>query len=140
MNKNVQPDRARKSNPKLRKRARQDADKQALREQILAAARKEFAIGSVETVSIQRIADTVGYSKGTVLKYFPTKIALQISVKEENLREIVERLERISASKKRPRERLHSISNGYTLRVTSRGAELEWQSHIIFGQEAPRSL
>ena len=45
-----------------------------------------FAVGTLESVSIQKIADAIGYSKGTVLKYFPTKLLLSLAVKQQNWR------------------------------------------------------
>src|ERR1700730_18470677 len=68
---------------RFQRRARQDTDKEALRTLILETARREFALGTIETVSIQKIADVIGYSKGTVLKYFPTKILLLLAVKQQ---------------------------------------------------------
>ena len=85
---------------RFQRRARQEADKQALQTRILETARKQFATGTIETVSIQKIADALGYSKGTVLKYFPTKILLLLAVKQQNLQEIGDRL--------RTRSRPHS--------------------------------
>src|SRR5664279_1255038 len=82
---------------RFQRRARQEADKQALQMRILETARKEFATGTLETVSIQRIADAIGYSKGTVLKYFPTKLLLLLAVKQQNLEDVAERLERVRA-------------------------------------------
>src|SRR5260370_22800246 len=80
---------------RFQRRARAEVDKRALQMRTLEAARKEFASGTLETVSIQKIADALGYSKGTVLKYFPTKILLLLAVKQQNLEEIADRLERI---------------------------------------------
>ena len=48
---------------RFQRRARQEADKEALRTLILETARREFAMGTLETVSIQKIADAIGYSK-----------------------------------------------------------------------------
>ena len=64
---------------KFQHRARREADKEALRRLIIETARKEFAAGTLETVSIQKIADSIGYSKGTVLQYYPTKILLLLA-------------------------------------------------------------
>ena len=75
---------------RFQRRARAEVDKRALQMRILETARKEFASGTLETVSIQKIADALGYSKGTVLKYFPTKILLLLAVKQQNLEEIAD--------------------------------------------------
>lgn len=98
---------------RFQRRARQEADKQALQARIIEAARKEFAAGTLETVSIQRIADALGYSKGTVLKYFPTKILLLLAVKQQNLEEMADRLERIRARNSNGEVRLRRVMEAY---------------------------
>ena len=103
------PDSARR----FQRRARQEADKQALQARILETARKEFATGTLETVSIQKIADALGYSKGTVLKYFPTKILLLLAVKERNLEEMADRLERVRARYSNSEARLRRVMETY---------------------------
>lgn len=80
---------------------------------ILETARKEFATGTLETVSIQRIADALGYSKGTVLKYFPTKLLLLLAVKQQNLEEVADRLERIRAVNSNAEARLRRVMEAY---------------------------
>src|ERR1700761_2429170 len=89
------PKAARTAIRRFQRRARQETDKQALRALILETARREFASGTLESVSIQHIADAVGYSKGTVLKYFPTKLLLLLAVKQQNLEDVAQRLERV---------------------------------------------
>ncbi|OAF16205.1 TetR/AcrR family transcriptional regulator [Bradyrhizobium neotropicale] len=98
---------------RFQRRARQEADKQALQARILETARREFARGSLETVSIQKIADALGYSKGTVLKYFPTKILLLLAVKERNLEEMADRLERVRARHSGGETRLRRVMETY---------------------------
>jgi AcrR family transcriptional regulator len=98
---------------RFQRRARQEADKQALQARIIEAARKEFAAGTLETVSIQKIADALGYSKGTVLKYFPTKILLLLAVKQQNLEEMADRLERIRARHSNGEVRLRRVMEAY---------------------------
>ncbi|MCS3765509.1 MULTISPECIES: TetR/AcrR family transcriptional regulator [Bradyrhizobium] len=98
---------------RFQKRARQEADKRALQARILETAQKEFASGTLETVSIQKIADALGYSKGTVLKYFPTKILLLLAVKERNLEEMADRLEQVRALHSNGEARLRRVMEGY---------------------------
>jgi len=98
---------------RFQRRARQEADKQALRTLILETARREFATGTLETVSIQRIADVIGYSKGTVLKYFPTKLLLLLAVKQQNLEDVAERLERVRARNANSEARLRRVMETY---------------------------
>ena len=98
---------------RFQRRARQEADKQALQARILETARKEFARGALETVSIQKIADALGYSKGTVLKYFPTKILLLLAVKQQNLEEMADRLERVRARHSNGEDRLRRVMETY---------------------------
>ncbi|SIO63544.1 transcriptional regulator, TetR family [Bradyrhizobium erythrophlei] len=98
---------------RFQRRARQEADKQALRTLILETARREFAAGTLETVSIQKIADAIGYSKGTVLKYFPTKLLLLLAVKQQNLEDVAERLERVRARNSDGKVRLRRVLEAY---------------------------
>ncbi|MGG6495407.1 UNVERIFIED_CONTAM: TetR/AcrR family transcriptional regulator, partial [Bacteroidetes bacterium 56_B9] len=95
------------------RRARQDADKEALKSLILEAARKEFAAGTLETVSIQKIADGIGYSKGTVLKYYPTRILLLLAVKEQNLETVAAELDSIRMQTADPELRLRRLMEAY---------------------------
>lgn len=98
---------------RFQRRARQEADKEALKALILETARKEFAEGTLETVSIQKIADAIGYSKGTVLKYFPTKLLLSLAVKQQNLEAVAERLERVRAQTADSELRLRRVMEAY---------------------------
>ena len=98
---------------RFQRRARQEADKEALRTLILETARREFAMGTLETVSIQKIADAIGYSKGTVLKYFPTKLLLLLAVKQQGLEDVAERLERIRARNSGGKLRLRRVMEAY---------------------------
>jgi AcrR family transcriptional regulator len=94
-------------------RARQEADKEALKSLIIETARKAFAEGTLETVSIQKIADSIGYSKGTVLKYYPTKILLLLAVKQQNLETIAEKLEAIRGQTADAELRLRRVMETY---------------------------
>jgi AcrR family transcriptional regulator len=109
---NAQPTKA-KGARRFQRRARQEVDKQALRALILETARREFAIGTLETVSIQKIADAIGYSKGTVLKYFPTKLLLLLAVKQQNLEDVAEKLDRVRARHSDSRIRLRRVMETY---------------------------
>src|SRR5262245_22940867 len=108
-------ERATKGTParRFQRRARQEAGKEALKALILETARREFAAGSLETVSIQNIADAIGYSKGTVLKYFPTKILLLLAVKQQNLEAVAEKLQKIRAHTPDAGLRLRRVMEGY---------------------------
>lgn len=108
-----QPKKARASGRRFQHRARQETDKQALRTLILETARQEFAAGTLETVSIQRIADAIGYSKGTVLKYFPTKLLLLLAVKQQNLEDVAERLDRVRVRNADSEIRLRRVMETY---------------------------
>ena len=102
-----------KGGRRFQRRARQEADKEALKALILDTARKEFAAGTLETVSIQKIADAIGYSKGTVLKYFPTKLLLLLAVKQQNLEAVAEQLERVRAQTADSDVRLRRVMETY---------------------------
>lgn len=101
------------SGRRFQRRARGHDAKAALKELILTAARKEFAAGTLETVSIQKIADSIGYSKGTVLKYYPTKILLLLAVKQQNLETVADRLETIRTQTGDAELRLRRVMEGY---------------------------
>ena len=96
-----------------RRRARQEGDKQALQALILETARKEFANSSLEAVSIQKIADAAGYSKATVLKYFPSKILLLLAVKQINLEEVAAKLDAVYRRDLDAEGRLREILEAY---------------------------
>jgi AcrR family transcriptional regulator len=98
---------------RFQRRARRDADKEALKALIVATAQKEFATGTLETVSIQRIADCIGYSKGTVLKYYPTKLLLLLAVKQQNLEAIAKELEMIRVQTPDADPRLRRVMAAY---------------------------
>ncbi len=84
-----------------------------MRGRILDAARKAFADRSVESVSIQAIADSLGYSKGTILKYYPTKILLSLAVKQQELEQVTRQLQDIRARTPDPTERLQRVMEAY---------------------------
>lgn len=52
---------------------RQDREKQAVRESILAAARDLFVAEGYEQVSIRKIAERIEYSPAAIYSYFPSK-------------------------------------------------------------------
>lgn len=106
-------ERSSKRGRRFQRRARQEADKEALKALILDTARKEFAAGTLETVSIQKIADVIGYSKGTVLKYFPTKLLLLLAVKQQNLEAVAAQLERVRAQTADSDLRLRRVMETY---------------------------
>jgi AcrR family transcriptional regulator len=98
---------------RFQRRARREADKEALKSLIIETARKEFAAGTLESVSIQKIADSIGYSKGTVLKYYPTKILLLLAVKQQNLETVAERLQAVRAQTSDAELRLRRVMEAY---------------------------
>ncbi|AUC93239.1 TetR/AcrR family transcriptional regulator [Bradyrhizobium sp. SK17] len=106
-------ERSSKGARRFQRRARQEADKAALKALILKTARKEFAAGTLETVSIQKIADAIGYSKGTVLKYYPTKLLLLLAVKQQNLEAVAGQLERVRAQTADSDLRLRQVMETY---------------------------
>jgi AcrR family transcriptional regulator len=98
---------------RFQSRARREADKEALKTRILDAARTELAAGTLETISIQKIADSIGYSKGTILKYYPTKILLLLAVKQQNLEAAAAKLELIRSQTKDAEHRLRKVMEAY---------------------------
>ena len=98
---------------KFQRRARREADKEELKSLIIETARKQFAAGTLETVSIQKIADSIGYSKGTILKYYPTKVLLLLAVKQQALETIAMQLEAIGTQIADPELRLRRAMEAY---------------------------
>jgi AcrR family transcriptional regulator len=94
-------------------RARQQEDKDQLRQKFIDIARAEFAAHDVEEVSLRRIAGIAGYSQGTLYQYFPSRIALLIAVKEDGFRVIVDRMLAIAAETRDPRQRLTLMLDTY---------------------------
>jgi len=94
-------------------RARQAADKEALKSLIIETARREFAAGTIETVSVQKIADSIGYSKGTVLKYYPTKLLLLLAVKQQDLEAVAGQLDTIRSQTSDAELRLRRVMEAY---------------------------
>ncbi|GLH80704.1 hypothetical protein SSBR45G_56130 [Bradyrhizobium sp. SSBR45G] len=84
-----------------------------MKSRILETARKEFAAGSLESVSIQKIADSLGYSKGTILKYYPTKILLLLAVKQQNLDAVAAELEAVRTQTADAELRLRRVMETY---------------------------
>lgn len=94
-------------------RARQQEDKDQLRQRFIEIARAEFAAKDVDEVSLRRIASIAGYSQGTLYQYFPSRIALLIAVKEDGFRVIVEQMLAIAGETKDPRKRLSLVVDAY---------------------------
>ena len=62
-----------------------DAQKQATRERVLAAARELFVDIGYEAATIRMIADRAGVATGSVFTTFPSKIAILRAVMDERL-------------------------------------------------------
>lgn len=77
--------RARRQAHPPRTRARQDEEKLARREALLAAAVDAVARGAYARVTMASIAQELGLAKGTVYLYFPSKEALFLAAAEREL-------------------------------------------------------
>ena len=71
------------------KKARQT---QQRREQILAAAKKIFALDGYRRTSVDKIVDELGVGKGTAYRYFENKRALFLAVFESGVRQLRENI------------------------------------------------
>jgi AcrR family transcriptional regulator len=68
------------------------------REMILDAAREIFVCDGYESLSMRKLADSIGYSAGTIYSYFSDKQDLVHTLVEESFATLLERLEMIPES------------------------------------------
>jgi AcrR family transcriptional regulator len=98
---------------RFQRRARKDEDKSKVRDQILAAARNEFAEHDPADVSIRRIAASAGYAQGTIYQYFTDRRALLIAVKIESYEKLYRQLLEIEQNISDGRTRLEGMFRRY---------------------------
>lgn len=85
---------------------RREREKEALRQEILDAARELFVHEGYENVSMRRIAEKIEYSPTTIYLYFDDKVSLLYAICEETFARLAKRMESIARDSKDPVEAL----------------------------------
>jgi AcrR family transcriptional regulator len=75
---------------------RREREKEALRQEILDAARELFVQEGYENVSMRRIAEKIEYSPTTIYLYFDDKVSLLYAICEETFARLARRMETIA--------------------------------------------
>jgi AcrR family transcriptional regulator len=92
---------------------RRQREKQALREEILAAARELFATHGYESVSMRKIAQRIEYSPTTIYLYFKDKDEIIEELCEQTFNLLTRRLEKVIHTHPDPVERLKAGLKAY---------------------------
>jgi AcrR family transcriptional regulator len=87
--------------------------KQELREEILAAARDLFVNDGYGSVSMRKIAETVGCAPGTLYLHFKDKAAILNAICVETFTKLDKRMEAIAKDKGEPLEKLRRGGRAY---------------------------
>lgn len=77
-------------------RERREREKEALRQEILDAARELFVAEGYENVSMRKIADRIEYSPTTIYLYFKDKAQILEEICDETFAKMIAKLEEIS--------------------------------------------
>jgi AcrR family transcriptional regulator len=75
---------------------RREREKEALRQEILDAARELFVKEGYENVSMRRVAEKIEYSPTTIYLYFEDKASLLYAICEETFAKLAKRMEAIT--------------------------------------------
>ncbi|MEW6207293.1 MAG: TetR/AcrR family transcriptional regulator [Acidobacteriota bacterium] len=92
---------------------RREREKEALRQEILDAARDLFVQEGYENVSMRRIAEKIDYSPTTIYLYFEDKADLLFHLCEETFKRLVVKGEKILAEKTDPLTKVKKIGRNY---------------------------
>src|SRR5215208_8327196 len=92
---------------------RRAREKEALRQDILDAARELFVKEGYENVSMRRIAEKIEYSPTTIYLYFEDKTALFFAICEETFARLSRQLAAIAVECTDPVERLYRGCRSY---------------------------
>lgn len=92
---------------------RRERQKEALREEILNAARELFAREGYESVSMRRIAEKIDYSPTTIYLYFQDKSELLFHVCEETFSKLVKTMEGLGLDRTDPVGNLKKAGRAY---------------------------
>jgi AcrR family transcriptional regulator len=132
---------------------RRERQKQALRREILAAARELFVKEGYENVSMRRIAEKIEYSPTTIYLYFRDKEELLHEMCEETFALLTKKLKKIFAADMDPVEKVREGMKAYVefglkhpnhyyttfMRPADKVHE-EWEFGGSMGQEAFQTL
>jgi AcrR family transcriptional regulator len=92
---------------------RRAREKEALRQDILDAARELFVNEGYENVSMRRVAEKIEYSPTTIYLYFEDKAALLYAICEETFAKLAKRMETITKDSQDPIAALKSGCRAY---------------------------
>src|SRR5436853_2685087 len=92
---------------------RRAREKEALRQEILDAARELFVKEGYENVSMRRVAENIEYSPTTIYLYFEDKAALLYAICEETFAKLAKRMETITRDSDDPIMSLKSGCRAY---------------------------
>jgi len=92
---------------------RREREKEALRQDILDAARELFIKEGYENVSMRRVAEKIEYSPTTIYLYFEDKASLLYAVCEETFAKLAKRMEAITLEGDEPIEALRTGCRAY---------------------------
>jgi AcrR family transcriptional regulator len=92
---------------------RRERLKQELREEILAAARNLFVTDGYGSVSMRKIAETVGCAPGTLYLHFKDKAAILNAICVETFTRLDKRMEAIANDKGEPLDKLRRGGRAY---------------------------
>jgi len=92
---------------------RREREKEALRQDILDAARELFVNEGYENVSMRRVAEKIEYSPTTIYLYFEDKASLLYAICEETFARLAKRMEAITRDSNEPIEALRAGCRAY---------------------------
>jgi AcrR family transcriptional regulator len=92
---------------------RREREKEALRQDILDAARELFVKEGYENVSMRRVAEKIEYSPTTIYLYFEDKASLLYAICEETFAKLAKRMETIARDSDEPVEALRQVCRAY---------------------------
>jgi AcrR family transcriptional regulator len=92
---------------------RRERERQAVRKEIIEAARALFIEEGYEKTSMRKIAEKIEYSPTTIYLYFNDKKELLDSICEETFGKFVKVLENIDKNHKDPLENLYAVMKAY---------------------------
>ena len=92
---------------------RREREKEALRQDILDAARELFVNEGYENVSMRRVAEKIEYSPTTIYLYFEDKASLLYAICEETFAKLAKRQEAIARDSDEPVETLRQVCRAY---------------------------
>lgn len=117
-------------------RKRNESDKEALRQEIMDAAREMFVAEGYASVSMRKIAAKIGYSPTTIYLYFKDKTDLLHQICEQTFARLAQNIQAIQQLSDNPLEKLRSGMREYI----HFGLKHPSQYEIIFIAPLPKNL